>query len=88
MKSGPLAARERAKRAQNAEQVESQWSTLKSGPLAAWEKGERAQNAEKAESQWSTLESGPLVAWEKDEKGPKYRESRKPVVHFEEWTTS
>ena len=39
-------------------------------------------------SQWSTLRSGPLATWKKDEKGPKCRESREPVVHFGEWTTS
>ena len=49
---------------------------------------ERARNAEKAESQWSTLKSGPLATWEKDEKGPKCREIRELVDHFEEWTTS
>lgn len=39
-------------------------------------------------SQWSTLRSGPLATWENAEKGPKCRESREPVDHFEEWTTS
>ena len=39
-------------------------------------------------SQWSTLESGPLARSETQEKGPNWDESREPVVHFGEWTTS
>ncbi len=42
----------------------------------------------KSASQWSTLKSGPLAGPETQEKGPNWDESREPVVHFEEWTTS
>ena len=39
-------------------------------------------------SQWTTLESGPLARSETQGKGPNWDESREPVDHFVEWTTS
>ena len=66
----------------------SQWSTPSSGPLAGAESLEKGETGEKAVSQWTTLLSGPLAGPERREKCRNRVESREPVDHFVEWTTS
>ena len=52
-------------------------------------KGQKpGQKPRKAVSQWSTFESGPLAPWEKCGNRVKSLESREPVDHSVEWTTS
>ena len=50
--------------------------------------GKIAETGEKAVSQWSTLWSGPLAGPARWEKCRNRGESREPVDHFVEWTTS